>query len=432
MIAGWLAAHERYGRLERAQLFAPAIELAERGAPVTPFFHMVTSTNAARLRRSPAAAATFLVNGQAPPLGSLVRQPALAATMRLIAERGAPVFYQGELGERLVGAMASQGGILTMDDLAELRVYWHEPVTTTYRGRTLVGPRPPSTAFQTLTALRLLEGTDLTALAARPADYFHTLIETLKVARTDRARHALGPFRGIETLLSDAYVAERRRVIDPGRALETEGDRYRADKPAGMLQAGEVEALSQQTTHFCVADRDGMVVSVTHSQGATFGCGFMAGDTGMMVNNFAYWLDINADSPNPMAPGRRMEDPMGPVHVLRDGRLVLAIGTPGGFGIPQTIAQMLLNALDFNLNIQAAIEAPRLKLAGEAGRGVQPESRFDPAVREALAARGHALQVLGDWDWAVGGGHGIAIDPATGLATGGCDTRRDGVAVGLV
>ena len=157
----------------------------------------------------------------------------------------------------------------------------------------------------------------------------------------------------------------------------------------------------------------------------------MAGDTGIMVNDFGYWLDINPDSPNAMAPGKKMEDPMGPVHVLRDGRLVLAIGTPGSFGIPQTIAQMLMNVLDFGLNIQAAIEAPRVRLTGEPGRGVQVEPRLDPAVIAALAERGHAVQVIGAYDILVGGGQGIAIDPATGLITGGADIRRDGVAFGL-
>jgi gamma-glutamyltranspeptidase/glutathione hydrolase len=150
-----------------------------------------------------------------------------------------------------------------------------------------------------------------------------------------------------------------------------------------------------------------------------------------MVNDFGYWLDIDQTSPNAMAPGKRMEDPMGPVHVLRDGRLTLAIGTPGSFGIPQTIAQMVLNVLDFGLNVQAAIEAPRLRLAGEPGRGIQVESRFDPAVIAALTERGHQVEVIGAHDILVGGGHGMAIDPATGLMTGGADIRRDGAAFGL-
>jgi gamma-glutamyltranspeptidase/glutathione hydrolase len=327
--------------------------------------------------------------------------------------------------------MAAQGGILTMDDLADFQVHWHEPVRTTYRGRTLLGTPPPSTAFQTLATLRLLEGYDLAALAADPADYFHALVEALKLARADRAQHALGPRAGIQALLSDAYVAERRRQIDPRTAAAAEGDRYLKDKPPGMVRAGAVERAAENTTHFCVADRDGMVVSVTHSLGAAYGCGYMAGDTGIMVNNFGYWLDVNPDSPNHMAPGRRMEDPMGPVHVVRDGRVVLAIGTPGSFGIPQTIAQMLLNVLDFGHTIQAAIEAPRLRLGETPGRGVMLESRFDAAVRAGLAERGHELQVLGPFDVAVGGGQGIAIDPATGLITGGADIRRDGVAFGL-
>lgn len=433
MVAGWLAAHERFGRLDRASLFAPAIALAERGAPVTPFFQRITSLMATKLRASPAAAATFLPGGQPPRLGTLIHQPALAGSLRLIAEQGAAVFYHGELGERMVKALATQGGILTMDDLADLKVHWRPPIQTHYRGSLLLGPPPPSTAFQTLLTLRLLEGFDLRALASQPAaaDYLHLLIEALKLARADRAAHALGPLSGIEQLLSEAYVSERRRQINQYRVQASEGDRYLASKPAGMLTAGQLDGLGRQTTHFCVADGDGMVVSVTNSLGHTFGCGFMAGDTGLMVNDFGYWLDLDPASPNQMRPGARMEDPMGPVHVINDNRLLLAIGTPGGHGIPQTIAQMLLNALDFGLPIQAAIEAPRLKLATGPGRGVALESRIDPVARTILTARGHELELLGEWDMGVGGGQGIAIDPVTNLLTGGCDTRRDGVAFGL-
>jgi gamma-glutamyltranspeptidase/glutathione hydrolase len=430
MIAGWLAAHERFGRLEREQIFAPAIELAERGAPVTPMFATVTAHEEAKLRQSAPAVATFLPNGRPPRVGETVQQPALARSLRLVAERGAEVFYRGELGERLVGALAAQGGILTMDDLAELEVFWHEPVATIYRGTRLLGPRPPSTAFQTLETLRLLEGFDLVALAEQPADYLHTLFEVLKLARADRAEHALGPFATVEALLTDAYLAERRRLIDPRTALLTEGDRYLEAKPEGMLRAGRPERASEHTTHFCAADRDGMVVSVTHSLGAAYGCGVMAGDTGIVINNFGYWLDLSPDSPNHMAPGRRMEDPMGPVHVVRDGRLTYAVGTPGSFGIPQTIAQVLINLLDFGLNVQAAIEAPRVRL-GALGRQVQIESRVPEAVREDLIARGHEVEVVGAWDILVGGMQAVAIDAATGLLMAGADPRRDGVAFGL-
>jgi gamma-glutamyltranspeptidase/glutathione hydrolase len=431
MIGGWLAAHARWGRLDREQVFAPAIRLAEQGAPVTPLFARVTAGAAGALRQSAPARATFLPDDQPPAVGTTIRQPAAAASMRLVARHGPEVFYRGELGERFVAALAAQGGILTMDDLAEFEVMWQEPVRAPYRGATLVGTPPPSTAFQTLETLRLLEGHDLAALASTPADYFHLLVEALKLARTDRARYTMGPRQHVDALLTDDYIAARRRLIDPRATLLAEGDRFLAGKPDGMLAAGTVERAPENTTHFCAADRDGLVVSVTHSLGAAFGCGFMAGDTGLMVNDFGYWLDIDQQSPNAMAPGRRMEDPMGPVHVLRDGRLVLAIGTPGSFGIPQTIAQMLLNALDFGFNVQAAIEAPRLRLAAEPGRGIQTESRFDPAILAALAERGHQIEVIGAHDILVGGGHGLAIDPASGLMTGGADIRRDGAAFGL-
>ena len=366
----------RYGRLDRARLFGPAMRIADRGAPVTSTFAAVTASSAGALRQSAPAASTFLPSGAPPAVGQVIRQPAVAASMRLIADQGPEVFYRGELGERFVAALAAQGGILTMDDLADFELIWHEPMRAPYRGL--------DAARHATTIDRIPDAGDV-APAGRPRPAGAggragrlppSPLRGVKLARADRAAHALGPRAGVETLLSDAYIAERRRLIDPRRAAPAEGDRFMKAKPAGMVRAGSVERAPENTNHFCVADRDGLVgLSVTHSLGAAYGCGIMAGDTGIMVNDFGYWLDINPDSPNAMAPGKKMEDPMGPVGVLRDGQLVLAIGTPGSFGIPQTIAQeMLMNVLDFGLNIQAAIEAPRVKLTGELGRGVQVES----------------------------------------------------------
>lgn len=430
MIAGWLSAHERFGQLDRARLFEPAVELAERGAPVTRVFADLTAGAAADLARSPEAS-IMLPGGQPPQVGAVIRQPNFAKSLRLIGERGADVFYRGELGERFVKGLAKLGGIMTMDDLADLKVYWHEPISASYRGARLFGPRPPSTSFQTIATLKLLEGQDLGQLAAKPADYFHVLIEALKLARADRAQHAQTAGAAIDTLVSDAYIADRRRLLRADSVLTAEGDRFMANKPADMLRAGRLDGFAQNTTHLCVADGDGMVVSVTQSLGAAYGCAYVAGDTGFFANNFSYWTDIDQASPNSMKPGRRMEDPMGPIHVVRDGKLVYAIGTPGSYGIPQTIAQMLLNHLDFGYHVQAAIEAPRLRLHERPGRAVSVERRFDPAVLSELEARGHRPEVVGAWDKLVGGGQGIALDPNTGLLSGGADPRRDGVAVGI-
>jgi gamma-glutamyltranspeptidase/glutathione hydrolase len=167
---------------------------------------------------------------------------------------------------------------------------------------------------------------------------------------------------------------------------------------------------------------------VTHSNGGTFGNAFVAGATGIPMNNFIYWQDVNPESPNTITPGRSMEMPMAPCIVTRDGSPVLGIGTPGSYGILQTTLQMLLNRLDFGFNIQATIEAPRVR-AFEQTR-VDVEARIPGDVLDGLRARGHQINVLEDWTAQVGGGHGVAIDPESGVMTGGADPRRDGSAVG--
>jgi gamma-glutamyltranspeptidase/glutathione hydrolase len=427
MLGGWLAALERFGRMDRSAVFRPAIDLAERGWPISEFAAKQLGESERRLGRFPSSVGTFFPRGRAPRPGEVVRQENLARTYRELVEGGAEVFYRGDVGRRVVNAVQEAGGWLTEEDLAGFEARWVEPLAIEYRGRRFHTSPPPSIGFQYMESLKILEGYDLPALGHNSADYLHALLETIKLASADRTRYKREERPLIEALLSDGYAAERRALIDPRRAAPSEGERHLAHKTDEVQPGDPIRYARDHTTHFEVADRWGNLVAITQSNGAAFGNGFVAGDTGIVMNNFLYWTDLDPESPDYMRPSTQRGSGMSPCIVTDQGRPVLGIGTPGSFGILQTTLQMLLNHFEFRMNVQAAIEAPRVRAFERTI--VDVESRIPPDVRDELTARGHEIRVLEPFTWKVGGGHGIAIDAESGVLTGGADPRRDGQAV---
>jgi gamma-glutamyltranspeptidase/glutathione hydrolase len=358
--------------------------------------------------------------------GGIVAQPELARSYRQIVAGGGDVFYRGDLGKRLVRAVQDAGGWLSEQDLGNCAPTWTNPLQIDYRGFAVHTAPPPSTGFQYLECLKLLEAADPRALGHNSTDYLHLLVETIKLASADRTRYAGSAPAVIQALLGEDYAAERRTLVDHARAAESEGERYVPDKN-GAVSPGSVRA-SENTTHFETADRWGNLVSVTQSNGAPFGSGFVAGDTGIVLNNFLFWNDLDPRSPNYLRGGEQGRDmPMSPCIVTRDGELVLGVGTPGSYGILQTTLQMVLNVLDFDMHMQAAIEAPRVRVFE--GTRLDVEGRLDATVIDELRGRGHDVRVLAPWTWAVGGGHGIRVDAGQRVLEGGADPRRDGAAV---
>ena len=424
---GWLAAHARFGSLPLDRIFAPAIEYAEGGVPLT--VKGATFYGMGKDKLDQTALATFFPNGRPPVAGEIIRQPNLAATYRALAGGGADEFYRGALGERLVGAIRQAGGLLTDRDFADFTPEWQEPVGTTYRGYAIRTAPPPCSGFQYLASLNLLEGYDLAAAGQNSAAAVHLGVEAFKLAIADRIVYTTDPQIPLAGLLSKGYAARRRNEIRPAFVGLSEGERYGGKPGPEFVQAGVPRHDDHEnTTHFDVVDAEGNAVSVTQSLGAPFGSGVMAGDTGIMLNNLSYWFDFEEDSPNAMGPHKKIEMCMAPAAVYGpDGQLFMAIGTPGSFGILQTTPQMIANVLDHGYNIQAAIEAPRFRVF--AGTELHLEGRFPEDVRNDLIALGHGVNVLEDWSWSVGGGHGILIDPDTGARYGGADPRRDGVAL---
>jgi gamma-glutamyltranspeptidase / glutathione hydrolase len=427
-LGGWLAALDRFGTLDRADVFQPAIELAEAGWPITSFAARMLNEQQDRLGRYPSSRMTYFPDGRPPLEGELVRLPDLAQTYRTIATEGADAFYRGEIGQRLVRAVQAAGGWLTEADLAAFTPVWHEPLVVTFRGYRVHVPPPPSLGFQTLESLGILANDDLDALDHNSAEYLHLLLEAIKLASADRTHHVRSGLPVIEALLDPRYTAERRAHVDPHRAAPSEGERYLAVKTSEVAPGDAARYVREHTTHFEAADRWGNLVTVTQSNGGIFGNGFVAGDTGIVLNNFLYWTDLDPASPTYMRPNAPRESSMSPCIVSRaDGEAVLGIGTPGSFGILQTTLQVLLNRLVFGLNVQASIEAPRVRAFEQTI--VAAEGRISESARAGLSERGHEVRMLEPWTWHVGGVQSIARDPQTGILSAGADPRRDGQAV---
>ncbi|MCC7367768.1 MAG: gamma-glutamyltransferase [Chloroflexi bacterium] len=426
-LGGWLAALERFGTMDRAAVFKPAIGLAEGGWPITPFAAKQLSECEKALGRFESSRGEYLPQGRPPVNGEVVPRPNLARTYREVVEGGAETFYRGALAKRIATATQAAGGWLTEADFAAFAPKWVEPLSITYRGRTIQTLPPPSLGLQYLECLKILEAFDLPEIGHNSTEYLHLLLETIKLASADRTRWSREPNPVIQALISPEYSAARRALIDREQAQPSEGERYLPVKQGEVAPGDPARYARDHTTHFEVADRWGNIVAITQSLGAAFGSGFVAGDTGLVLNNFLYWTDLDPASPNYMAPGKPRESAMSPCIVSENGRPILGIGTPGSYGILQTTLQMLINKLDFGMNIQASIEAPRVRAFERTL--VDAESRISADTLAGLRSRGHDINELEGWTWKVGGGHGVAIDPDSGVLTGGADPRRDGVSV---
>jgi gamma-glutamyltranspeptidase/glutathione hydrolase len=353
----------------------------------------------------------------------------LGVTLRRLVAEGPDQLYRGDLGRRVCGAVQGAGGWLTPDDLAAFRAEWIDPIVSTFRGDEVVSVPPPAAGTQVLETLNILDGFDLKALGHNSAEALHLIIEAVKLAMADRVAYQALPDAPAAGIVSKDYAASQRVRIDPERAAVSGGERYSAEAPEGAVSPGDPFGYQREhTTHLSVVDAEGNAASITQTLGSPFGSGFLAGDTGILLNNLLMWSDLDPRSPNALAPHRTVETRMAPTQVFRNGRVLVAIGTPGSYGIPQTTTQMLLNLLEYGMNIQAAIEAPRVRVYRD--RAVDAETRIPLEVRTALEARGHVIRELPEWSWVVGGGQGVWVDPVTRALAGGADPRRDGYAMG--
>jgi gamma-glutamyltranspeptidase / glutathione hydrolase len=464
-VAGWARLLADYGSLPLAHVLEPAIELAERGVPVTVFDHARTAAVVDRLRPFPDAARTYLNNGRPYQPGELLRQSGLAATLRALAAEGWQTFYEGRLAATIADYLGAHGGLITREDLRAYppTLLWEPPVAAHYHGYEIRTTPPPSSAVQILQTLRILEGFDVAELDPLGADYLALAAEAIRLARMDAAAHVGDPAFvdvPIAWMLSQARVDElraevRRRLRPPAKRT---GRPARRRRPVRARIRRARRAPERSTTHLSAADASGLAVNITQTIGSGYGSGVVVGDTGIVLNNGHHWCtlipgdmraigaDKRRESPsgpahafglreNPGAPVHSYGiDPLGPAHGAHEGRLAFLIGTPGSYGIPQTTAQMIVGLIDFGRGIQDAIAAPRFRWQDDVGDPLPPkvlllEGRFPAAARKALAARGYSIEVLEDWSMRVGGAQGIVLRE-DGWMVGGADPRRNGYAMG--
>ncbi|MCH7787415.1 MAG: gamma-glutamyltransferase, partial [Chloroflexi bacterium] len=387
---------------------------------------------AQRLSKFPSASIILGDNGQPPRAGTLLKMPQLADSLRKIAKGGKKVFYEGELAEKIVKANQEMGGLLSFADLAEYEAQWQDPISINYRGYEINTVPPSCSGFQVLQTLKLMEGFDGDDMIFQHPNTLHLLMEAVKLCVTDRIKFGGDPDLvdiPLKGLLSEAYIKSQRNRIDRDSAAVVSGQRYTRMGEPGALSPGSPEEFDGgMTTHFAVADRDGNVVTITQTLGGAFGSAVAMGDTGIFLNNMCNWFDLEEGSPNIIGPGKRVDLIVAPTQTLKDGKFHLSMGTPGSYGILQTTPQFLMNVLDFGMNVQEAIEAPRFRYTS--GRHVEMEERFPSHVRRALQDLGHEVDVIEPWSMSVGGAQGIQVDTEAGVFQGGADPRRDGYAIG--
>ncbi|MEZ4523876.1 MAG: gamma-glutamyltransferase family protein [Thermomicrobiales bacterium] len=424
---GWFAAHDEYGQLDRETLLGPAIGYARAGVGLT--VKNSDFYNAGRSRLNDHGLSIFFPDDGNSPAGTVIKQPQLAETYEAIARDGVDVLYDGPVGEELVRSIQQAGGLITAEDLQSTSVEWGTPSVTSYRGRTVKSTPWPLTAYEMQLNLNIMEGFDLGASGHNSAETLHTIVESMKLSMTERSRYAGDTTPPPGGLLSKSYADHRRKLIDPKYAKPIASERGTRMFPPDTIQPGSPEDYIREcTTHLSAIDSEGNAVAITQSLGAAFGSGFVAGSTGITMNNYLYFFDVDPGSPNAIGPDTTWALPLMPTMIFDDEKLFLIIGTPGAFGIPHTTTQMISNVIDHGFGVQAAIEAPRLRLFS--GNRLVLENRVDESVMAELRSRGHEIETIDAFSPAVGGGQGILIDPETGAYSGGGDPRRDGTALG--
>jgi oxamate amidohydrolase len=429
---GWRQAHAQYGHLSWADLFDDAIVFARGGFAISRSLADWLAQDAPILRQFDTSARTFLREGAAPREGERLRQPELATSLELIATLGArEAFYEGELAERICRAVEAGGAPLRVDDLAGFQAEWVEPISTTYRGYQAWNFPPNTQGFAALQLLNLLEGFDVASIGDNTTDYYHVMAEAVKVAFADRDAWLTDPkFVDIplDKLLSKSYADERRGLISLDRAQQ-----FEAVEPGiayGRQHARQV--ADGDTCYFCVADGDGMVVSLIQSIYHDFGSGVVAGDTGIILQNRGAFFSLDPEHPNTLEPGKRTFHTLIPAMLFQDDHPYLLYGTMGGEGQPQTQAAIATRLIDFGYDVQQAIEAPRWLMGrtwGVASRDLSLEGRIADEVARELKRRGQPVRMVADWDDNMGHAQAIRINE-DGTLEGGADPRGDGIAIG--
>jgi gamma-glutamyltranspeptidase/glutathione hydrolase len=443
VVDGWTTLLSAYGTVPLSRLLTPAIDYAKNGYAVPEIISDDWQASEGKLSADPAAARTFLPGGHAPRPGEIFANPNLAATLQQIASGGRDEFYKGRVAAAIVADLKRRQSFLDARDFAEHKSDWVEPISVNYRGYDVYEMPPNTQGFLVLEMLNILEGFDIKSLGHNSPEYLHLLVEAKRIAFADRAAWLADaefvPPALLKTLISKEYATSRRKEIDPAQAAQTyapaaPGRSGASVSPAPRNLANKAwseqeENLTGQdrgdTIYLTVADNQGNFVSLIQSLYSDFGSGIVAGDTGVVLHNRGALFTLRPGHPNQIGPHKRPLHTLIPAFVMKDGKPWLSFGVMGGDHQAQGHTQVLVNLIDFGMNIQEAGEAARVN---HGVGGVMVESAVPQAVRDGLMQRGHPVsEVIG----AYGGFQGIVVDPRSGVLMGGSDPRKDGLAIGF-
>ncbi|MCK5103194.1 MAG: gamma-glutamyltransferase [Cyclobacteriaceae bacterium] len=423
-VDGWFELHEKFGKLKMKEILQPTIDYARNGFPMAELIAYYLEGSAPRYKQYPGFKEVFMPNGWTPAKGEIFKNPYLANTLETIAKKGRNEFYKGDIARTIAKYMKEQGGFLSYEDLAAHKSEWVEPVSTDYRGYDVWELPPNGQGIAALQILNILEGYDLKSMGFGSEEYMHLFIEAKKLAFEDRAKHYSDPdFNQIpvDQLISKDYAAERRKLINPDRSARS--------YPAGKLGNGE-------TIYLTTADKDGNMVSLIQSNYLGIGSGMTPTGLGFVLQDRGSLFALDKNHMNVYEPGKRPFHTIIPAFVTKDGKPFLSFGVMGGAMQPQGHAQVLINIIDFGMNIQEAGDAPRINHTGssqptgsemEGGGTVQLESGFDYEVIRELKKKGHSVVFsVGPY----GGYQGIMWDDKNKVYYGASESRKDGQAAG--
>lgn len=413
LVDAWQEVSDRWCSLPLAALVEPAVTYARDGFPASRELALVLAGARGLFTKYAAMQESLYIDGRPPAMGEVLRQPALAGVLERVGRDGRRAFYEGELAERIARGVRDAGGCMTATDLAGHRAEVGEPLAVSYRGDVVYETPPNSQGLILLEELAILSGYDIGAWPHLSTDAVHHMVEAKKLAFEDRQRFC-GDRAFVDfdpaSLLTDAWAASRRAAIDPAQA-----------------QPSALPATSTDTTSFVVADGAGNVCSFIQSVFAPFGAAVAIPGTGIIMNNRMRGFSLDPGHPNCLAPGKRTMHTLNTYIVFRDGAPYLVGNTPGADFQVQTNLQVITGILDYGLDPQAAIDAPRW---GDTPQGLLIEEEMPDETQRGLAARGHDVRPTPRVAAPMGRAQAIVIDPATGVMTGGSDARGEGAAMG--
>jgi gamma-glutamyltranspeptidase/glutathione hydrolase len=419
-VAGWETLRTRFGTKPLSELLAAAIFHADDGFPVTDVIAAAWAGWTEKLASEPLAAETFLPGGRAPRAGEVFRNPHLANTLRLIAQQGPVGFYEGKTADAIVAIMREKGGAMMLADLAEYTPHWVDPISTTYRGWSVYEIPPNTQGIAALIMLNIMEQYPLAEYGFHDPRALHVMIEAKKLAYADMIRYVGDPLFGdcpVDALLSKAHAKVRSALIDPKKAAED----VQPSELAGVTTA------KGDTIYLCTVDRHGNIVSLIQSLYNGFGSGIVAPGTGVMLHNRGSLFTLEAGHPNELAPRKR------PLHTIipgfmSKGDVRIGFGIMGAFNQAQAHAQFVANIVDYEMDVQQALEAGRFTKLTFTGRDVNVEALVPESSRSALAALGHEVTVIQPRTRTFGYGQAVMTD-GNGIHFAGSEPRHDGAAI---